>query len=109
MPVFLDRLAATIGADGHVAIVLDPADRRCSGALRKAGNITLVPLPLRSPALGSVGCEWLSLDERIRSHRLLADYDAIADAACTACIRLCAEAGRRTSLCSYPWIAQAKR
>ena len=43
------------------------------------------------------------------SHRLLADYDAIADAACTAWNRLCAEVGRITSLCSYPWIPQVRR
>ena len=33
---------------------------------------------------------------------------AIVDAACDAWQRLLAEAGRITSLCSYPWIMQAK-
>ena len=42
------------------------------------------------------------------SHRLLNDYTAIVDAACTAWNRLAAEAGRITSLVSYPWILKVK-
>ena len=47
--------------------------------------------------------------DRFLSHRLLAHYDAIADAACNPWNRLCAEVGRLTSLCSYPWIPQVRR
>ena len=36
---------------------------------------------------------WLYLKERFLSHRLLADYDAIAGAACAAWNRLAAETG----------------
>ena len=49
---------------------------------------------------------WLYLKERFLSQRLLADYDAIVEAACNAWNRLLAEAGRIKSLCSYPWIPQ---
>jgi hypothetical protein len=38
---------------------------------------------------------------------MLHAYEAIVDAACTAWNKLTAEAGRITSLCSYPWIANA--
>ena len=51
---------------------------------------------------------WLYLKERFLSHRLHADYDAIADAAPKAWNRLIAETGRLTSLCSYPWIPEVK-
>ena len=51
---------------------------------------------------------WLYLKERFLSHRLLADYEAIADAACRAWNRLVAETGRITLLASYPWILQVK-
>ena len=47
---------------------------------------------------------WLYLKERFLSHRLLDDYDAIVDAACSAWNRLVGEVGRIKSLCSYPWI-----
>ena len=71
-------------------------------------NITLVPLPPYSPELNPVERVWLHLKERFLSHRLHADYDAIADAASQAWSRLVAEAGRITSLCSYPWIPGVK-
>ena len=109
MQVFLDRFAATIGDDEHVAMVLDQAGWHASGALRIPDNVTLVPLPPYSPELNPVERVWLHLKERFLSHRLLADYDAIADAACNAWNRLCAEVGRLTSLCSYPWIPQVRR
>jgi transposase len=38
----------------------------------------LVPLPPYSPELNPVERMWLHLEERFLSHRLLADYDAIA-------------------------------
>ncbi len=70
-------------------------------------NITLVPLPPYSPELNPVERVWLYLKERFfLSPRLLDDYDAIVTAACNAWNRLLAEAGRITTLCSYPWIPQ---
>ena len=109
MQEFLDRFAKTIRDDEHVAMVLDQAGWHGANALRVPDNITLLPLPPYSPELNPVERVWLHLKERFLSHRLLADYDAIADAACIAWNRLCAELGRLTSLCSYPWIPQVRR
>jgi hypothetical protein len=89
--------------------VLDQAGLHGSGALVVPDNITLVPLPPYSPELNPVERVWLYLKERFLSHRLLADYDAIADAACTAWSRLVANTGRITLPCSYPWILEVKK
>ena len=67
-----------------------------------------MPLPPYAPELNPVERVWLYLKERFLSHRLHADYEAIADAASLAWNRLCAEAGRLTSLCSYPWMPRVK-
>jgi transposase len=85
-------------------MILDQAGWHGSNALAVPANITLVPLPSYSPELNPVERVWLYLKERFLSHRLLADYDAIVEAACAAWTRLLAEAGRIKSLCSYPWI-----
>ncbi|MGE3915995.1 MAG: transposase [Hyphomicrobiaceae bacterium] len=90
--------------DEHVAMVLDQAGWHGAAALRIPANITLVPLPPYSPELNPVERVWLHLKERFLSHRLHANYDAIADAASQAWDRLVAEAGRLSTLCSYPWI-----
>ena len=108
MQIFLDRFAKTIADDEHVAMILDQAGWHGAKALVVPSNITLVPLPPYSPELNPVERVWLYLKERFLSHRLHADYDAIADAAATAWNRLTAEPRRLTSLCSYPWIAEVK-
>ncbi|MGE0699235.1 MAG: transposase [Hyphomicrobiaceae bacterium] len=108
MQLFLDRLAATIDEDEHVAMVLDQAGWHGAAALRIPDNITLVPLPPYSPELNPVERVWLYLKERFLSHRLHANYDAIADAASQAWNRLVAEKGRLSTLCSYPWISAVK-
>ncbi len=108
MQDFLNRFSKTIAEDDHVAMILDQAGWHGAKALAVPANITLVPLPAYSPELNPVERVWLYLKERFLSHRLLDDYDAIADAACNAWNRLLAEAGRITSLCSYPWIPQVR-
>ena len=89
-------------------MVLDQAGWHGSGALRVPANITLAPLPPYSPDLNPVERVWLNLKERFLSHRLHDDYQAIANAACHAWNRLCAETGRIMSLCSYLWILQVR-
>jgi transposase len=108
MQEFLDRFSATIADGEHVAMFADRAGWHIAGDLRVPDNITLLQLPSYSPELNPVERVWLYLKERFLSHRLLADYHAIADAAAQAWNRLTAEAGRIRSLCSYPWILKVK-
>ena len=98
------QLSKTIAEDEHAVTILDQAGWHGANDLIVPANITLVPLPAYSPQLNPV--ERLYLKERFLSHRLLDDYDAIADAACDAWNRLTAELGRIKTLCSYPWIPQ---
>jgi transposase len=104
MQEFLNRFAETIAADEHAVMILDQAGWHRSNDLAVPENVTLISLPPYSPELNPVERVWLYLKERFLSHRLLDDYDAIVTAACKAWNRLVAEAGRITSLCSYPWI-----
>lgn len=61
-------------------------------------------LSLRGSASKPVERVWLVLRERHLSHRLLAGYDAIVDALCTACDALSPE--RLLSLTNYPYLNQ---
>jgi transposase len=108
MQELLDRFAATIGEDEHVALILDQAGWHGATALNVPKCITLLPLPPYSPELNPVEWVWEYMKERFLSLRLLNDYDAILDAACKAWNRLIAEAGRINSLCSHPWIMAVK-
>ena len=104
MQVYLDKFAETIAVDEHVLLVLDQAGWHEAKTLRVPANITPEPLPPRAPELNPVERVWLFLKEKFLSHRLLADYDAIVDAAAAAWNRMAREPGRLASLCSYPWI-----
>jgi hypothetical protein len=104
MQIFLDRYAETIADDEHVVMVLDQAGWHGAHDLQVPACITLLALPARSPELNPAERVWLFLKERYLSHRLLDDYDAVVEATCTAWQRLVKEAGRLTTLTSYPWI-----
>jgi transposase len=109
MQAFLDDFAATIAHGEHVALVLDGAGWHSGKALRVPTNITLVPLPPYSPELNPVERVWLYLKQRFLSMRLLNDYNTILAAASKAWKRLSHQAGRLTTLTSYPWIIKIKQ
>ena len=108
MQAFLEAFAETIGANEHVALVLDGAGWHSTKALRVPANITLVPLPPYSPELNPVERVWLYLKQRFLSMRLLNDYNAIVTATSRAWRRLCRQTGRLASLTAYPWIMRVK-
>ena len=106
MQTFLDGFSQTLPIDEVAVMIIDRAGWHRANALRVPGNVILLELPPYSPELNPIERVWLYLKERYLSHRLLDDYDAIVDAACTAWQRVTSEPGRITSLCSYPWIVQ---
>jgi hypothetical protein len=106
MQEFLDRFAKTLPEDEVAVMYADQAGWHGSKKLRIPANVILLALPAYSPELNPVERIWLYLKERYLSHRLLDDYEAIVDAACVAWNKLTAEAGRITTLCSYPWLKE---
>ena len=83
---------------------MDRAGWHASLALCVPDNVTLVPLPPCAPELNPVERVWLSLRERLLSHRLHADHAAVLDAACKAWNQPTPE--RLRSLTSSPWLLQ---
>ena len=63
-------------------MVLDGAGWHTSHALVVPEDLSMLRLPPSTPELNPVERVWLFLRERHLSHRLHADYDAFADAAC---------------------------
>jgi hypothetical protein len=106
MQAFLDRFSAALAPDEHAAMAVDGAGWHVAHALRIPDNVTLVLLPPYSPELNPVERVWLFLRERHLSHRLLAGYDAIVDALCTAWNTLTPD--RLLSLTRYPYLNQVK-
>jgi transposase len=92
----------------HAVLLLDRAGWHCTSKLAVPDNVMLLPLPACSPELNPVERVWLYLRERFLSHRVLKDYAAILDAACTAWNRLLNEPGRLASLTSYAYLTRSE-
>jgi hypothetical protein len=109
MNLFLAELSRTLKPTTHAVVMLDRAGWHVAGDLVVPTNLTLLHLPSKSPELNPVEKVWQFLRDRHLSHRVLADYAAIVDAACQAWNALIAEPGRIRSLTSFPWLPQAVR
>jgi hypothetical protein len=109
MSLMLAELASVLPAEVHAVLVLDRAGWHISDDLAVPANLTLVHLPPKSPELNPIEKVWQFLRDRQLSHRVLADYDAILDAACVAWNALRAEPGRLRSLTSFPWLPLSVR
>ena len=107
MGLFLAELARVVPAGTHAVLVLDRAGWHVSGDLVVPANLTLVHLPPYRPELNPVERVWRYLRQRWLSHRVLAGYDAVRDAACAARNALRAEPGRLRSLTAFPWLPAA--
>ena len=104
MSLFLAELARALPARTHAALVLDRAGWHVSADLQVPPNLTLVHLPSYSPELNPVEKVWQHLRDRWLSHRVLAGYAAVLDAACQAWNAVHAEPGRLRSLTNFPWL-----
>ena len=67
-------------------------------------NLTLIFLPSRAPELNPVEKVWQYLRDRHLSHRVLAGYEAVLDAACQAWNAVRTEPDRLRPLTSFPWL-----
>jgi transposase len=86
MQIFLDRFSQTLPKDEVAVMYADQAGWHGSKKLRIPDNVILMALPAYSPELNPVERIWLYLKE--------------------AWNRLTTEAGRITTLCSYPWLKE---
>lgn len=103
MQLHLDEIAANITPGAHALLVLDQAGWHTSGKLEIPSNITLLPLPPRSPELNPAENVWEYLRQRWLSNRIFKTYDDILDAVCDAWNRLIADPARITSIGTRSW------
>lgn len=99
----LDEIARTVRPGAHAVILLDQAGWHTTGKLRLPNNLTLVPLPSKSPELNPVENIWQFLRQTYLSNRLFEDYDAIVDAACQAWTALINQPQRITTIGLRKW------
>src|SRR5215211_7293128 len=103
MELHLKEIALVVAPGAHAAVLLDRAGWHVSTKLVVPDNITLVPLPPRSPELNPVENVWQFLRENWISNRVFSSYTDILDHCCAAWNRLTDQPWRIMSLGLHDW------
>ena len=103
MTLQLAEIAQAVTPGAHAIILLDQAGWHVSARLRVPANITLVPLPPRSPELNPVENVWQFLRDNWLSNRVFASYEDILDHCCAAWNKLIDQPWRIMSIGLREW------
>jgi transposase len=103
MQVHLGEISAMVAPDAHAVLILDQAGWHLSGELAVPSNITLLPLPPRSPELNPVENVWQFMRDNWLSNRVYHSYDDIVAHGCDAWNKLTDQPQRIRSLGQRTW------
>ena len=84
MTLHLAEISARIAPGRHAALVVDQAGWHLSAELVVPANITVVPLPPKSPELNPQENVWQFMRDNWLSNRVFTSYDNIVDHCCFA-------------------------
>ena len=84
MAAHLPEISATVDAGAHAVLMLDQAGWHMSAKLAVPDNITLLPLPPRSPELNPVENVWHFMRDNWLSNRVFQSFDDIVALCCDA-------------------------
>jgi len=84
MALHLEEISLAVAPGAHAILVLDQAGWHVSKKLLVPGNITLLPLPPKSPELNPVENIWQYMRDNWLSNRVFKSYDDILDHCCFA-------------------------
>ena len=105
MQAHLEEIARMVAPGAHAIVLLDQAGWHTTDKLRRPENISLLPLPPRSPELNPVENIWQYLRQTYLSNRVFDGYDVIVDAACQAWNKLIDQPERIQSIATRKWAA----
>ena len=93
MNAHLAEISAAVEPGAHAVLLLDQAGWHTTAKLNLPDNITILPLPAKSPELNPVENIWQFMRDNWLSNRIFKSYDQI--------VTLCSEA--RNRLRDQPW------
>ena len=99
----LREISLAVDPGCHAVLMLDQAGWHGSANLRVPANITLLPLPPRSPELNPVENVWPFLRDNWISNRVFASYEDIVGHCCDAWNKLVDQPWRIMSLGLRDW------
>jgi transposase len=84
MALHLEEISLAVAPSAHALVLLDQAGWHVSAKLPVPDNITLLPLPPKSPELNPVENIWQFMRDNWLSNRVFESYDDILDHCCFA-------------------------
>ncbi len=84
MQWYLDEISSQVTPGAHAVLLLDQAGWHTTDKLVIPPNITLLPLPPRSPELNPVENVWQFIRDNWLSNRVFKSYDDTVDLCCDA-------------------------
>ena len=84
MEAHLAEISATVDPGAHGVVIVDQAGWHMSAKLNVPDNITLLPLPPRSPELNPVENIWQFIRDNWLSNRIFKNYEEIVALCCDA-------------------------
>jgi transposase len=103
MILHLQEISAAVSPGAHAVVIVDQAGWHLSNDLELADNITLLPLPSKSPELNPVENIWQFMRDNWLSNRVFKSYTDILDHCCFAWNRLIDEPWRIMSIGLRDW------
>jgi transposase len=103
MQAHLVEVSAMVDPGAHAVLMVDQAGWHLSSKLKVPENITLLPLPPRSPELNPVENVWQFMRDNWLSNRVFKSYDDIVAHCCQAWNRLIDQPWRIMSIGMREW------
>jgi len=103
MNAHLAEISTQIQPGHHAVLILDQAGWHTTKGLDLPDNITLLPLPPRSPELNPVENLWQFMRDNYLSNRIFKNYDDIVDHCCEAWNKIADQPWRIMSIGLRDW------
>jgi hypothetical protein len=104
MQLHLDAIAPAVAPGAHAILLLDRAGWHVTKSLKVPRNITLLPLPARSPELNPQENIWQFMRANWLSNRVFKSYDDIVDHCCYAWNTLIDQPWKIMSIARRNWV-----
>ena len=103
MALHLAEISQAVAPGAHAVLVVDQAGWHTTTKLDVPNNITMVPLPPRSPELNPVENVWQYMRDNWLSNRVFANYDDIVTHCCDAWNKLVDQPWKIMSIGQRDW------
>jgi len=103
MNLHLAEIAEMVAPDAHAVLLVDQAGWHLSARLVIPANITILPLPAKSPELNPVENIWQFMRDNWLSNRVFQSYDDLVDHCCAAWNKLVDQPWRIMSIALRDW------